>query len=198
MSSLIVETGAGTNPAANSYVTRAECDAYHAEMGNSAWTPLPTEPESPPPEEPLGDAAIIRATRSIDRIYGSRFKGMRTKFATQALEWPRTGVEIYSSLSGLSNRDIVDLGAGDNIIPNNVIPAYVKQAIFEAAIRELAVPGSMTPDLERGGQIKKVEAGSVSVEYADSAPATTAITSIAGILAPMLRSRGATIDLEVA
>lgn len=191
---LIVETGAGTDPTANSYVTRAECDAYHAEMGNSAWTPRPTSPASPQPEEPLGDAAIIRATRAIDRIYGPRFKGIRTHFSTQPLEWPRNGVVLYESLGAIE--ETVESAADSNTIEDDVIPTMLKQAIYEAALRELASPGSMTPDLDRGGEIKRVQAGPVAVEYKDSAPATTLRTSISGIIAQLLRPRS--IDIEVA
>lgn len=186
MPAIILEDGTGSNPAANSYVTRAECDAYHEEMGNSGWTPRPTSPASPQPEEPLGDAAIIRATRAIDRIYGPAFKGIRTHFATQPLEWPRQGVQIYESLS-----------LEGNLIDDDVIPDYIKQAVFEAALREVTEAGSMTPDLERGGEIKKVEAGEVSVEYKDSAPASTTYVSISGIISPMLREAGSSIGLEV-
>ena len=188
---LIVETGAGDNPAANSYVSRAECDAYHAEMGNSAWTPRPTSPASPQPEEPLGDAAIIRATRAIDRIYGARFKGIRTHFSTQPLEWPRNGVSLYESLGTTDETEVES-----NAVENDVIPSMLKQAVFEAALRELASPGTMTPDLDRGGEIKRVQAGPVAVEYKDSAPAATLRTSISGIIAQLLRPRS--IDIEVA
>lgn len=187
---LIVETGAGTDPTANSYVTRAECDAYHAEMGNSSWTPRPTSPASPQPEEPLGDAAIIRATRAIDRIYGSRFKGIRTHFSTQPLEWPRNGASLYDSLGSIEESEVES-----NAIESDAIPAMLKQAVYEAALRELATPGSMTPDLDRGGEIKRVQAGPVAVEYKDSAPSTTLRTSIDGILSALLRVRS--VDIEV-
>ena len=191
---LIVEDGAGTNPAANSYATRAEIDAYHAEMGNTAWTARPTSPASPQPEEPLGDAAIIRATRAIDRLFGSKFKGLRTHFKTQALEWPRSGVELYSDGStDAINSDEADLATG-NSFDDDEIPTMLKHAVAEAALRELASPGAMTPDLDRGGDIKRVQAGPVAVEYKDSASAMTKITSIEGLLKPLLRS-GASVDL---
>lgn len=197
MSSLILEDGSGDNPAANTYVSRAECDAYHAEMGNSNWTPRPTSPASPQPEEPLGDAAIIRATRSIDRIYSRFFKGVRTHFSIQPLEWPRQGVVLYSGYDSDIDNDFSYVDSSDNIIGDNVIPQMLKQAIYEGALRELITPGSLTPDLERGGAIKMVKAGSVSVEYSDNAPAMTAITSISGVLAPLLKSLGQTLDIEV-
>ena len=197
MSMLIVEDGTGLNPSANSYATRAEIDAYHAEMGNSAWVPRPTSPASPQPEEPLGDAAIIRATRAIDRLFGSKFKGLRTQFRIQPLEWPRMGVEFYGDGGGIDIDDAAELNTSENLFPDNEIPTLLKHAVAEAALRELASAGSMTPDLDRGGDIKRVQAGPVSVEYKDSAPATTKITSIDGLLRPLLKC-SSSIDLVLA
>lgn len=195
MSMLIVEDGTGLNPSANSYATRAEIDAYHAEMGNTAWVARPTSPASPQPEEPLGDAAIIRATRAIDRLFGTKFKGLRTQFRIQPLEWPRMGVEFYADGSGVEiDEESIDINANENLFPDNEIPVMLKHAVAEAALRELASAGAMTPDLDRGGEIKKVQAGPVSVEYKDSAPATTKITSIDGLLKPLLKSTGS-VDL---
>jgi hypothetical protein len=42
------------------------------------------------------------------------------------------------------------------------------------------------PDLDRGGTIKSVKAGSVSVEYAANAQANTTFQLIDGILAPLI------------
>jgi hypothetical protein len=65
---------------------------------------------------------------------------------------------------------------------NDDAPDRVKMAIVEAAIRELASPGSMQPDRARGGRIKSVGAGSARVEYAENAPAETTFLAIDGLL----------------
>lgn len=82
---------------------------------------------------------------------------------------------------------------------NEEAPEGVKFAIIEAAIRELANPGSMSPDLKRGGKIKAVGAGSARVEFMDGAPATTVFQAIDGKLTGLVRSvaRGVTFGRAV-
>src|SRR5215208_3350644 len=139
---IIVEDGSGV-VGANAYVSVDECAAYCDERG-LAFGASPTL---------TGEQAIIRATEAIDATYGSRFPGYRTYGRDQSLQWPRTaafdaeGIEI----------------AGDEI------PQEIKDATCEAAVRELATPNSMLPDLARGGAIQRVKAGSVEVEYAANA-----------------------------
>ncbi len=72
------------------------------------------------------------------------------------------------------------------------VPDEVVYAICEAALRELDVPGSLTPDLKRGGDIKSVQAGSVGVTYMDSASAQTVFTKIDGLLSDLVFSSGVT------
>jgi rhamnose utilization protein RhaD (predicted bifunctional aldolase and dehydrogenase) len=76
---------------------------------------------------------------------------------------------------------------------NDDAPERVKMAIVEAAIRELANPGSMTPDQARGGRIKSVGAGSARVEYMDSAPAETVFLAIENLLRGLVTPKGGTI-----
>lgn len=61
-------------------------------------------------------------------------------------------------------------------------PDGVKYAIAEAAIRELEEPGSLMPDLDRGGKIKRLAAGSVEIEYADGASPVTVFQGIEYLL----------------
>lgn len=65
---------------------------------------------------------------------------------------------------------------------NDEAPEQVQYAIYEAAIRELATPGSLAPDLERGGAVKSLKAGSVAIEYMDSAERRTTISAIDNLL----------------
>jgi hypothetical protein len=156
---LIVEDGSIVADA-NSYVTYDYALAYHALRGNSAWA--------------LGTVlnqqyAIIRATQAIDSIYKGKWKGTPTEYGTQELEWPRCGVAV-----------------GINVLDNDNIPTALKKAVCEAALRELASANSLTPDLERGGEIKRVKADTVEVEYMDDARSTTTFTAIDGLLADLV------------
>jgi hypothetical protein len=69
-----------------------------------------------------------------------------------------------------------------------VIPQEVVQATCEMAIRELIEPGSMMPDLDRGGQVKELAAGSVRIVYGDNALAQTTFQLVDGIMAGLLGS----------
>lgn len=169
---LVVETGLGNDPLANSYISADDADDYHADRGNSAWAAASSADK---------DSALIRATAAIDSIYESRLKGRRTYPVTpapQPLAWPRYGVLVYGEL-----------------VNELSVPEQVKKATCEAALRELASPGSMTPDLDRGGLIKKVQAGPVQVEYADNAPSQSTITILDGLLA--LFTTGSSADLSL-
>lgn len=156
---IMVEDGTGL-PDANSYVSVADAEEYATDRGLTFASASTL----------LKEAALIRATTAIDASYRSQFPGWKADGRGQALEWPRT--DAY-------DRDL-------NLIPSNEVPIEVVQATIEAAVRELAVPGSTMPDLERGGAIKSVKAGSVAVEYADNAESGTVFSILGGIIAPVL------------
>ncbi|MBP8812322.1 MAG: hypothetical protein KBE25_00645 [Laribacter sp.] len=63
---------------ADSYVTLAEADAYHAKRGEAAWAAA---------ADTAREAALIKATAYLDASY--RFDGDPLS-DTQALAWPRT------------------------------------------------------------------------------------------------------------
>lgn len=148
------------------YVERAEADAYHSARGNSAWAEGSEESR---------DAALIRASEAIDALYGSKFPGQKSGGRNQTLAWPR---ENWDS-SFVTDNEGFD-------IPNDEIPQEICDATCEAALRELASPGSMMPDLERGGSIKRMAAGSVEIEYSDNAPSSTTFSIINGILSSLI------------
>lgn len=161
---LIVEDGSIVADA-NSYIAYDYALAYHALRGNSAWAAASDADQQ---------YAIIRATQAVDSIYKGKWKGEPTEYGTQELEWPRSGVTV-----------------GSTSIDDDVIPAAIKKAVCEAALRELASPGSMTPDLDRGGEIKRVKADVVEVEYMDGANSTTTFTAIDGLLADLVTGTSA-------
>lgn len=172
---LNVEDGTG-KPDANSYVTVEDADAYHSAHLNEGWFV-----EEPSKKE----AALIRATGFIDTTYRARFPGYPSRGRAQALEWPRLNAFVeragqrvewsgYPTGYGPDGRTspIVDL------IPSSEIPREIRAAVCEAAIRELAKPGSLAPDLKRGGAIKSAGAGSARVEFFGNAPARTTFQAI--------------------
>ena len=161
---LIVEDGSIVADA-NSYIAYDYALSYHALRGNSAWAAASDADQQ---------YAIIRATQAVDSIYKGKWKGEPTEYGTQELEWPRSGVTV-----------------GSTSIDDDVIPAAIKKAVCEAALRELASPGSMTPDLDRGGEIKRVKADVVEVEYMDGANSTTTFTAIDGLLADLVTGTSA-------
>lgn len=146
--------------------------AYHEARGNSAWLAVGVTDE-------LHTAALTRATSWVDG-YRSRFPGRKVEGRSQELEWPRI--------------DAVDADGED--IADDEIPVEIEQATYEAALRELVEPGSLSPDLERGGAVKRLKAGSVELEYADGASVSTSFTAIENLLEAILTpASGATVDL---
>lgn len=160
---MIVEDGDGIENA-NSYVTLDEAISYC----NARGLTFAASPSS------LGDAALIRASAAIDARYGASFPGYRKSGRDQGLQWPRAAA--YDSEGWLIAEDIV--------------PIEVIQATIEAAVREFAVPNSMMPDLERGGEIQSIRAGSVGITYASGASAKTKFTLIDGLISNVLSGNG--------
>lgn len=152
-----VEDGTGLADA-NAYVAVADCAAYAVARGKT----FPTSPVN------AAEQAIIRATQGLDGKYGASYPGERLNGRAQALGWPRT--------------DAYDMA--DNLIASNAVPVEIVQATCEAAIRELATPDAMLPDLERS--IRTLKAGSVEIEYGAGATATTTFQIIDGILASLI------------
>lgn len=96
--------------------------------------------------------ALVRASAYIDGRYGRRFVGTRAGGYAQALAWPR---------SGAVTREGFD-------IPANEIPPAVVNATYEAALREMAAPGSLSPDYVASSQITREKVGQLETEYADT------------------------------
>lgn len=157
-----VEDGSGIADA-TSYVSENDADAYAEGVNNTAWAAGTSANK---------EAALVRASTAIDARYGASFPGYRAHGREQGLEWPRAAA--YDAAGWL--------------IADDIVPVEVVKATIEAAFRELANPGSMMPDLARGGAIQSVTAGSVSVTWSGNAAAKTAYTLIDGIIAPILNT----------
>jgi len=141
--SLIVEDGTGLLTS-ESYATVASTVAYAATRG--------LEFDGPDDDT---EAALRRATTWIDARYRSGFTGYRVNRRNQALEWPR--------------HDAYD--ANDNYVAYNALPQEIVRATQEAAIRELAEPGSLSPDLTVGQTMKRVKVGPIEIDYDSSSAA---------------------------
>lgn len=156
---LIVEDGTAPT-GADTYAALTTIADYAVARGLT----FPTSPAAP------AEAAARISKQWLDGTFRSRFPGYRTNGRGQSCEWPRT--DAY---------DVAGEAIGSDEIPQEIIDAQC-----EAAIRELATPGSMMPDLERGGGIRSLKAGSVAIEYSGNASALTTYTTINGILSGLL------------
>lgn len=143
---LTVEDGTGSNPAANTFVSLADADAYHAGVVESTEWDTATEDEK--------NRSLAQATR----ILGSQFtwQGERAHPDTQPLVWPRTGVKVEC-----------------RTVASDVVPREVREATSEVARELLAAGGFQTRPPGAGGadQLKGIELGkgALKIEYQDQA-----------------------------
>jgi hypothetical protein len=170
---LIVEDGSG-KPDAESYVSVSDCASYAVARGLT----FPGTPEAE------AEAALRRGTAWLDGAYRGSFPGRRKKGRAQALEWPRV--------------DAWDNTCPPEPIADDEIPVEIVHASCEAGIRELAAPGSLTPDVTPGKIKKSAKVGDIAVEYAigagtaqDQRPIVSIIDDILGSLLSI--SRGAAL-----
>lgn len=130
------------------YGTIAGADAYALSIGNTAWGALTTDAKN---------AALVRGSLYVDsyakRYIGDDYKcwftfiGGKTGGWAQEREWPRSGIP------GLAD---------------NVVPAQIEYATYEAAIREATNPGSLNPDIDPASVVKREKVDVLEVEYAVS------------------------------
>lgn len=160
------------------YGAVAAADAYHAARANAAWTG----------DDLAKQAALIRASVYIDGryrkllasgVWQSLFPGVKTEGRGQAREWPRTGAEDYEG----------------HAIPSDQVPVEVEQATYEAALRELVEPGSLSPDFVAASTVKRQKVGPIEEEFsvaagADGAASVRPVISIIDeMIAPVLVAR---------
>ncbi|MBI5111857.1 MAG: hypothetical protein HZA68_07780 [Rhodovulum sp.] len=115
--------------------------------------------------------ALVRASAYIDGRYGRRFVGIRAGGYGQALAWPRTGAVTREGFA----------------IPDSAVPPAVENAAYEAALRELAAPGSLSPDYVAAEQVKREKVGPLETEYRDvTALGAEAVRPVVTIIDEML------------
>ncbi|CZT29839.1 DnaT-like ssDNA-binding protein [Pseudomonas cerasi] len=156
------------------YGTVADADAYHAARANTAWNG----------DDKPKQAALIRASAYIDGKFQAQnscgrweslFSGAKTGGRAQALQWPRTGATDTEGYE----------------IPTEEIPVEVVQATYEAALREIAVPGSLSPDYVASAAIKRQKVDVLEIEYQAAStdvgvPTRPVITVVDELIAPLL------------
>lgn len=162
---IIVEDGTGLEDA-ESYISVADADAYHAKRLNTAWAGFDTATK---------EALLIKATEYMVGKYGPLWYGCRVN-ATQALDWPRYHVP--------------DMVGG--YIDSDIVPVQVKNACAELALR--ANDADLAPDLERGVVREKVDV--LEVEYDQSTPQGTRYQSVIDMLGRYFSVNGSSIKLR--
>lgn len=165
---LITETGAIV-AGAESYVTVAEALTYHANRANGAWAAATTEAQ---------EAALRNGTAYVDDAYRARWKGERTNYQTQPLEWPRLNVNLSD------RRQAAGFAYGMNSwVPFDKIPQKVKDATCEAALRSLTGLLLADVDMTKSRQmVGPIETWYTATEIATIYPAIDALLS--GLLVP--------------
>lgn len=136
--SLITEDGTGRSDS-ESYISVADADTYHSNIGNAGWASLTTT---------VKEQLLRKATNYMVQVYRLSWAGIR-KNDTQSLDFPRYLVPKY------------DNGAMYSYYDENSVPKEVKDACCEFALK--ANSGSLAPDLDRLTKREKV--GVLEVEY---------------------------------
>lgn len=117
------------------------------------------------PNEDLGAPSIRRATTWLCTAW--TWKGYRANGRSQALAWPRTGVEDAE---------------GETVDPTT-IPTEIEDACCEAAIYEYNNDGGLAPVVVLAERIKSESIGPIRTEYVvgqQSAEASRPILTIVG------------------
>lgn len=154
--SLIVENGTGLANA-ESYISVADADTRHSNLGNAAWAPLATADK---------EAALRKATTYMLQAYRQRWTGYRVKVnPMQALDWPRYGVEV------------------DHFpVHFDIVPSDVANACADLALK--ASTGELAPDLSP--RVIREKVGPIETQYAVGTAEFIRFRAVDMMLAPYL------------
>ena len=158
---IVVETGTG-DPAAESYISVAEADAYFESVGETSWGSKPYGQK---------ETALRRATNYIGETYQLRWKGCRAS-TTQALDWPRLDVESGALA-----------GTGNPIVPSTKIPVALRRATAQFALQALL--GNLSPVLKPIVLSKTI--GPIKVVYDNNSRESNKYVTQDKLLAPYLK-----------
>ena len=162
---LTVENGSGL-PNADSYLSVADADAYHAAQGGTGWTGTTDQKES----------ALRQATEYLDNRYGLRWNGRRIN-ETMALDWPRTGVVDRDGWT-----------VSDSAVPSGVerATAYVALKVREGT--------ELVPDVLPGtnATAESVQVGAIRIEtsYAGLNATAPSFPTVDMLLRDLIQSAG--------
>jgi hypothetical protein len=161
------------DPAADSYISVSDADAYFLSRGQTDWTGTEAQKEN----------ALRRGTTYLDNQYRALWIGVRS-YQDQSLGWPRIdgarGPMLFNPGFLINLYDIDGFQ-----IPFDSVPLQVQRAAAEAGL--LYLQGvSLEPRLVRGGQIKsqmnKVDVIEQETVWQDGAPAQDRFIVIEGLL----------------
>ena len=166
---LIVEDGTGkTN--SESYCSVAEATAYHGSRNQGDdWDAIDDK-----------DAALRLATDYMLQIYRGKWAGSRVT-STQSLDWPRYDVELFDAPSGY--------GAFPAVVPFNVVPAEVKKACAELALKT----GNGTLLVDTGREVLSESVGSISVTYSQGSSQQTSYPVVSAFVRPYMKPAGSRV-----
>ena len=158
-STLTVEDGTGVN-GADSYCTTAYIDTYWGNRPqlafSTAWLAL---------DQAHKDGCAREATAYLDAMFGPYYRGRRRGFV-QGLFWPRS--------------DALDIEG----YPLPDLPPNLMMAVAELAARAASAP--LADDLDRGGDVRTLKAGSVEITYAPDAAQNTRYGIVNDLIANLL------------
>lgn len=123
------------------------------------------------------EAAKLVASEWVDARGRGAFPGTKVGQREQVREWPRVG----------------GTDANGYVIPANGVPFEIDAATYEATLRQLVAPGSLSIDWTPPKYKRVSVDGAVSVEYASfafAADAQTRFSIIDDILAMVLTRHG--------
>lgn len=144
---IVVEDGTGLT-SANSYISTADADTYHANRGRSTWTALTADAKA---------IALIAGTQFIDSVYN--WIGLKSK-KTQGLKWPRIArLDESGNAILLVDRDGFDIDA---------VPQAVINACAEAAF--LSLTEELFQDDDPRGKIIRKKTDVLETDYQPDSP----------------------------
>ena len=160
---LIIEDGTGkTN--SESFTDIAYADIYHSNRGNALWGNL-TNVEK--------EQGLRKATFYLCFYYRAKLKGEKTS-NTQALEMPRTGIDITPTF----------------ILQNNIIPNDWKDATSELALKSRLT--DLIPEDTRG--VKKEKIDVIEITYDDKSTVVAGSHSIIDLMLGAYLKPGSSAD----
>lgn len=186
---IIVEDGTGLANA-NSFISVAGADAYWAEVTTPAlWNAANTAAK---------EAALVQATRYMEKRFATRYKGTRASSA-QALAFPRTGLydETGKALTGLpvsiarACAEYALASLSNPLIPPVIYPVADGSMVGTGPVqRKLEKVGPLTEETyfaTSGANATKVGSGSALVD----ANKLVQYPDADLLVSPFLRARGA-------